>query len=253
MATIDPYSVISLPMQSLFGETVLSTATGFVWKANDQHYLVTNWHVVTGIHPETGKHLSEHAGEPDRLTVYFTHADDLGKKTGMPLKLFDDDGTPRWLVHPNHDRKVDVVALPIKPHDRIQFHPINEQKQEPVASPVGSDVFVIGFPLGVAQCFPIWKRASMASEPELRDSHMPFLIDTATRPGMSGSPVICRADNYLDVKTGVRRIGGVGTRFIGVYSGRVAADDALAAQLGLVWPENLLEEVIAGGKRDVAA
>jgi hypothetical protein len=250
LTIVDPYSVVALPVQTLFSETVLSSATGFVWKAEDRHFLITNWHVLTGKHPETGRHLSDHAGEPDQIRAFFTSAEDLGRKHGIPLRILDQHGKPRWLIHPTHGKKVDIAALPFDVPAGVQFHPMNEQQQVPVAFPVGSEVFVIGFPLGPRDGFPIWKRASIASEPNLRAGHDPFLIDTATRPGMSGSPVIRREASYLDEDKNQVMLGVTGTRFIGVYSGRLAAQDAMDAQVGMVWPRNLLEELIAGGKLD---
>jgi hypothetical protein len=41
-----------------------------------------------------------------------------------------------------------------------------------------------------------------------------------------------------------------GTKFIGVYSGRLASQDPLDAQLGLTWPASFIPEIIAGGKVD---
>jgi hypothetical protein len=40
------------------------------------------------------------------------------------------------------------------------------------------------------------------------------------------------------------------TRFIGVYSGRLSTSDPLDAQLGLVWPEALVDEIASGAKRE---
>jgi len=43
---------------------------------------------------------------------------------------------------------------------------------------------------------------------------------------------------------------GTATKFIGVYSGRLATTDPLDAQLGLTWPAQLVTEIVAGSKRD---
>jgi hypothetical protein len=78
-----------------------------------------------------------------------------------------------------------------------------------------------------------------------------MLIDTATRPGMSGSPVIWRGAQYFDEanNTWVHTTGNV-SRFLGIYSGRVAAKDTIEAQLGLVWRASLIEEIIAANRPD---
>jgi len=54
---------------------------------------------------------------------------------------------------------------------------------------------VLGYPEGMIGPgrSPIWKRGSMASEPKYNWRDKPgFLIDTATRNGMSGAPVVAR-------------------------------------------------------------
>ena len=45
--------------------------------------------------------------------------------------------------------------------------------------------------------FPIWKRGSIASEPEIPIDGKPmFYIDTATRQGMSGAPVFAQTSGF---------------------------------------------------------
>jgi len=51
----------------------------------------------------------------------------------------------------------------------------------------GMDAFVLGYPLGISggAKFPIWKRASIASEPDIDVDSLPkIVIDTATREGI---------------------------------------------------------------------
>src|SRR5882762_5082924 len=33
---------------------IISSATGFIYRRGDQHFLITNWHVVTGTNAQTG-------------------------------------------------------------------------------------------------------------------------------------------------------------------------------------------------------
>ena len=70
---------------------------------------------------------------------------------------------------------------------------------------VADEVFILGFPykIGNASQIPIWKRGSVASEPELDCDNLPKLfVDTASRPGMSGSPVIYKRIGIHGVKNG---------------------------------------------------
>ena len=72
------------------------------------------------------------------------------------------------------------------------------------------------------------------------DGYTKFLVDTATRKGMSGSTVFLFRHNnkYLSEKT-----------FIGIYSGRIAGSDPneyTKAQLGIVWKRHLIDEIVDG-------
>jgi hypothetical protein len=78
-----------------------------------------------------------------------------------------------------------------------------------------------------------------------------MLVDTASRPGMSGAPVIRRSWTNHMVDPGV--VALVDTplnKFIGVYSGRMPTDHPNEAQIGLVWDGSLIDEIIAGNIRD---
>jgi hypothetical protein len=116
------------------------------------------------------------------------------------------------------------------------------------------EVFVLGFPFGVRlPAYPIWKRGNIASEPDIAPLSDGFLmIDTASRPGMSGGPVILRSWTSHLMEDGTNRPldGSTLTRFIGVYSGRMKAKDDLDTQVGMVWPATAIEEIIACNKRD---
>jgi S1-C subfamily serine protease len=238
-------------LELLFDDTVLSTATGFFWSHPSGPFLVTNWHVVTGKHPETGKHLSSHAGEPNRLRAYVTPSDNLGAKRACDVKLHGADGRPLWLVHPDQKEGVDIAIIPVRLPADAHMQALNQMTAAPAKLFVGDDVFVLGFPLGPRDGMPIWKRASVATEPDGGGPSDPMLIDTATRPGMSGSPVIWRGAQYFAEanNTWVHTTGNV-SRFLGIYSGRVAAKDTIEAQLGLVWRASLIEEIIAANRRD---
>ena len=77
-----------------------------------------------------------------------------------------------------------------------------------------------------------------------------YLVDTASRPGMSGAPVILRSWTNDFVDGSMRAITDTpATNFIGVYSGRLSAGTE-EAQIGMVWHESYVELIIAGGKLD---
>jgi hypothetical protein len=248
---LDEYSLAALPLKLSFNGTALSTASSFTWTRNGRHYLVTNWHVFSGRHPDTGKHLADHAGEPNQALIRVNVRDFLGTKVPWPVPLRDPEDNPLWLVHPTHWRRVDIAILPLEPPYYADMRPINEMPSVPARVFVGSDVFVLGFPsLGREEDLPIWKRASIASEPQIKDPREPMLIDTATRPGMSGAPVVFRSMTGYVAEDGGRVMGITATRFVGVYSGRLSVVDQMDAQIGMVWPASLIDEIIDGNQRD---
>jgi len=178
----------------------------------------------------------------------------LGKVEAQQT-LFDQAGNPVWLIHTVHGRSVDVVAIPLPaPPDHLHFRPINVMSSDPLQVSVGMDVFILGYPFGYqAPGYPVWKRGSIASEPQLAPlTHRYMLVDSASRPGMSGAPVIQRSwGNHMLDNGGVAMGPGSATRFLGVYSGRLHTNDPNDPQLARVWPQSLLEEIIQVPTRDV--
>jgi hypothetical protein len=114
------------------------------------------------------------------------------------------------------------------------------------------EVFILGYPFKIElPAYPVWKRGSIASEPQLVRVTDYMLVDTASRPGMSGAPVIRQSrTNHIFETRGVAMFPGTLTKFISVYSGRVPTDHPHEAQIGLVWDGSLIEEIITGSVRD---
>jgi len=116
---------------------------------------------------------------------------------------------------------------------------------------VTQDVYVVGFPQVIAagSGTAIWKRGSIASEPSLRLGDRPcFLIDSATRPGLSGAPVIGRFINpsWNNDGRGVLTLTGTRLGFCGLYASRLGKN-VEGAQLGIVWHRQAIEDAITGG------
>ena len=255
MVTLDELTLATVPIKVFFEDTPLPAATSFVYRWRRRDYLITNWHVVTGRNAITGESLCLGA-RPDRLQAQFNiqHAS-FGKRE-IDIKLRDEEA-PLWLVHRNHhDRpnsRIDVVAIPLDMGtDPPPIYPVNDCASDNLKIIIGMDVFILGYPFGAKPPgFPVWKRGSIASEPDLvRQTTGYYLIDTASRPGMSGSPVILRSWTSLMDEPGVvasqdRPLN----RFIGVYSGRLSSEVS-EAQIGMVWHESFIPEIIDDNRRD---
>ena len=154
---------------------------------------------------------------------------------------------PIWFVHPQLHQEVDVVAIPFTAPEVAKIYPINTMNTVPDLRLIaGGDVFVLGYPKGTSGggLFPIWKRASLATEPQLDLNGSPMmLVDTATREGMSGGPVIAVATGGYTTESNNTVLGQDGTRFAGINSGRLGTNE-LEAQLGVVWKAKVLDEMI---------
>lgn len=253
MPNIDEHSASTYSIEMFFDETFLSLGTGFTWNHEGTNYLITNWHNVTGKNPFTGRHISRTAAEPNRLKAWFHHSGNLGDRFRVSLPLYDANNQPIWLVHPVHGNSIDVVAIPIPEQAEVRHFPINLMASRQLITSIGIDCFILGYPFGIARnVSPVWKRGSIAIEPEFIDENdRCLLVDTASRPGMSGSPVILRTWGQAVLEDGsIAMVTGTSTRLLGVYSGRLESTDPLDAQLGMVWPIEYLEQIIAGQTRD---
>lgn len=252
---ISPGSVVTSPLCMFFKRTELSLGTGFFYEFSGSYYLITNWHNVSGRHPKTFKPLSAHAGLPDRITLTVSKSGALGQWVEFELPLYSDAGSteqptnPVWYVHPRLHQQVDVVAIPIKSPAGTQIYPINNMSTvSDLRLIVSGDVFVLGYPKGISGggSFPIWKRASIATEPQIDLDNLPMmLVDTATREGMSGGPVLAMAAGGYTTERMSVVIGQDGSRFAGIYSGRLG-DNEMEAQLGVVWKAAVIDEIIGG-------
>ena len=256
----------------------LEIATGFwfIGERTDCFYLITNWHVVTGRKP-TDPMVSKTGAVPVKLTALAHQAIGGGRVNpnligAFSFELNDPDGeAPRWLEHPTLRHRADVVAIKIEmaPQassfaelafigDQALFEPA-----EPFEPQVLDDVFVLGYPWGLTGgnlAMPIYKRGTIASEPELNQNSLPrYLIDCRTASGMSGSPVIVVRSVFgaPHGAAGEPLFGRIGS-FAGVYSGRLEASempqdqgllqtigerDAMT-EIGIVWRRSVLEEIV---------
>jgi len=175
----------------------------------------------------------------------------LADACALEVMLCDAAGDPTWFAHPERAGAIDVAAIPIELPPGRHVRPINAlDLDDELTVEVGMETFVLGYPLDrrPTGTLPIWKRASIATEPSLQPNTLPtFLIDAATRSSMSGAPVIVRsrAHNGNGHSNGHNGSSAPITRLLGVYSGRLGASD-VEAQLGIVWRADALEETIAG-------
>jgi len=244
-------SLGSLAVSVRFRRKELGTATAFVALSQGRYYLVTNWHVVTGRNPKTGEILSETGGVPDRLAVLHHVAKKLGQWQHRIHGLYDESDDPLWLEHPVHGRSVDVVALPIdaQPEGTRFFHYDLDRGWPLISFAPSNTVSIVGFPFEISGGggLGVWVQGTIATEPAVDYWDLPLmLVDSRTRPGQSGSPVMLyRTDGYVTEDGSTINNHTPAMRLIGVYSGRINEE----SDLGLVWKLDALREIIDGQRR----
>ena len=251
----DRLSLSTVPITPLFDRHPLSEATAFIWRRHGRLYLITNWHVVSALDFFTKEHLSEGGARPNKLRCHFLRLEQREREL-IDVQIRDENDQPLWLVHfEQQTQPIDIVAVPLDDEalkTAVMLLPMNELAQAKLAVMIGMDVFILGYPFGSkSPALPIWKRGSIASEPDLvRNSTGYYLVDTASRPGMSGSPVILRSwSNHIleSIMWTTSNEQLPIDRIIGVYSGRLRPTDA---QIGLVWHVDYIDQIIDGGIRD---
>ena len=228
-----------------------AVATGFFWRDAGKPYIISNWHNFSGINQQTGKYLSQFAPNWLQLNLAYRGKDIDGElfwihnfPYKVPLLAREE---PLWMEHPR-GREVDCAALPIiipKLEKNLNKFVNEISTFNALLEPYeGADCFVVGYPMGLqGPGSTPWKRASIATDPFQDIAGQPlFLIDTATRKGMSGSPVIVRHRGVLNPKEPSDFRLGTVENFVGVYSGRVD-DDPLGVQIGRVWKAAVVGEI----------
>ena len=151
-----------------------------------------------------------------------------------------------------HRRKVDAVALPIDIPG--QLTPLPYVLDAPsgqsmiLRAEVSEWVNIIGFPFGESSAgyFAIWVKGAIASDIEIDHDQLPcFLIDSRTRAGQSGSPVVAYAPpGPAILSNGTLALQETSiVRLLGVYSGRINRE----SDIGYVWKVAAIIEILENG------
>lgn len=255
-----------------------SHATGFFVRTQNKILLVTNWHVVTGLDPAETSKLGSFVPEVLKISV-ISKANIL---TELSVPLYDIDMKPRWDEHPDR-HAVDLVVIPLPQQLESYFHFFDIESNtddDKIEEVTAKDVFILGYPFSKDEMysnfgednfyyFPIWKRGSIATEPKLKIAKKLILIDSLSRPGMSGSPVVIAEDTDVMITESAenaaafkRLLDGDTSAFsdlnmeevsnkktkkfnlLGVYSGVIGTTKLQEVALGKCWHKSVLLETI---------
>lgn len=291
MSAYPGFSVVHLAMRR--ETTLLSIGSGVLYRRNENYYIVTAWHNLTGRHSETLRPISLTMGVPNNLVASIAQLFQTpqGRGSGrIPFIIPIEDSTnAKYFVHPLGWPRIDVAVIPIDPYEtydcdfRTIDGPISAkmtmmgetdggigQVIQPIQDCIGSfgriaiqadkliypgdELFVLGYPRGITDYSlePIWKRATVASDPQSGwNKESKFIIDCASREGMSGAPVISFSKTGRIQVGGMVHIGDGPSAFLqGIYVGRVidsssrAEDRFFEAQIGTVWKQAVIDEII---------
>ena len=231
-------------IQSAVGVQPVATGTGFVCESKKGPVLITNWHNVTGRNPATKQPLSPTGAIPDTFRILHNRAGKLGEWV-IKTEALTAAAKPRWIEHPIHAEKVDVVAMPLTDLNDVQLYPYDPSGGPDIALNPAEPISVVGFPFGLQAggSLAVWATGFVASEPEIDFGGLPsFLIDCRTRPGQSGSAVIAhRNGGAVSMKDGSTAIfAGPVTKFFGVYSGRINDQ----SDIGVVWKATTVTDIL---------
>ena len=207
-----PFQVLTFNEDDLIG-----SASGFFYEHDQEWFLITNWHVLSGIGFPQNNNSLDSCRPPTHIKIKLSSYEIDGfpideekyAVVAQKVHIYEND-QPLWFEHPTLGHYCDVVALPFqRPSNCPEFMHNAANRISELRTPIepGCTVFVIGFPrsLSVGYGLPIWKSGYIASEPfydvtingrlsELGGLdggvNLPaFFIDSLTREGMSGSPV----------------------------------------------------------------
>lgn len=254
-------------IELFFNDVSLAKASAFFWKHEDLLYLVTNWHNLSGREPSTGQPKSKHGGVPNKVKITLFRKFPIEGRVdkfhvgwgAFSHDLCSDNFSQfSWFEHPEFGRNADIAVLPLgqfPPNWNAYIIPVNSNEFDgDVEMRVTQDVFIVGYPIGlIDECpIPVWKRATVATEPLVNpDGEHKFFVDTATRPGMSGSVAIGIFEGFGDYKktdgSMAKSIAWKGRKVIGIYSGRLKPHTEMV-QLGIIWKRHLIDETIKGRK-----
>lgn len=272
-------SIVHLTMR--FNETNLSTGTGFIYQSGDYYYIVTAWHNLTGLHSELMIPLSKNGGIPNNLiaSVAF-YSNSHVARLPIIIPLVDTDKS-LFMVHPKRWPRIDVAVIPFNPKSDYDLDfelDDNNKTRVPLSSiesalalcpiqqyllpnkglsqqwlssvDVTEELFIPGYPLNIHDYYsqPVWKRATIASSVQRGwNSEPKFLIDTASKNGMSGSPVIFYNTNgTLKIRETTYLLSGQAAILAGVYVGRLGVSHEVDPQIGVVWHQSVIDEIING-------
>lgn len=254
MTSENKNSIKAIYTEIFFNDKKISTATGFI-VGDEKKYFVTNWHVVRGKNFETKELIEKETGAiPNKLKIKYKSI--KGKWKTYYINLYNEKGKELWYTHPIYEDDVDVAVIPLTEieQDIDSTHCFDIESTYELA--VTEKAYILGYPFGIrvgkkTNPHALWISGTIASDPilefEINNKKKPmFLIDSRTRGGQSGSPVIYYSEEGIDNHffNGKKECTAIWKepfmQPIGIYSGRYNSD----SDIGFVWKWKVIKEII---------
>lgn len=135
------------------------------------HFILTNYHVVSGRRSTDNSIISKTGGVPTHLRCRF-HGQKMGVWKQKIIPLIGENNQPVWLNDPinNSDlfKLADVAVIPLEVPGDILVYPVSIDESDKIRSAPCCQTTVIGDPGGKSsyKYFPIWVTGYIASEPQ---------------------------------------------------------------------------------------
>ena len=211
---IDPLLLSAVKVLTFRNGQPLTNATGFFFSRNEELFLVTSRHVLRDT-------PTEHHPDTIRIELH-TDPDDVARSVDFSIPLYD-KGYGIWRQGTDASGKIDVAAIPLQrsalPSDLAYAAFTTDHLLGTNNIEIGSPLLIVGFPLGFHDTLhhlPVVRHAIVASCFGLRfQGEGYFLTDARTHRGMSGAPIVMRAEDGND------NLGDLPWLLTGVHSARM--------------------------------
>ena len=125
------YSRCPFRIDAFDGDEQLARATAFFVNYDEDWFIITNGHVVSGLHAFTGQAMDGVFKDryPRRLRLHLPEHTDLGDRDWYKPNVFSydlySDGLPKWYVHPTLRHRCDVATIEVAwPREQVRlWHP----------------------------------------------------------------------------------------------------------------------------------